>query len=114
MPSLRTEQMKNTYKEYLRTHPSDGSCALCAKEAVKAFTHWKILENDFPYDLIAKEHFMLVPKRHVLERDLAPDEISELAEIKAGYIDSTYDYIIEATTKNKSIPAHFHIHLIVA
>lgn len=105
--------MKNKYKDYLKNHPSDGSCPLCSKEAIRTFKHWKITDNAFPYDLIASKHRMVVPNRHVPEEELSGDELNELAKIKREFIDSDFDYIIEATTKNKSVPEHFHLHLIV-
>jgi hypothetical protein len=113
MPSLRTTEMKNRYKEYLNSHPSDGSCPICSKEAIKNFKYWKITDNSFPYDLIASKHQMIVPNRHVAEEELLSDELDELIKIKREFIDTEFDYIIEATTKNKSVPGHFHLHLIV-
>ncbi len=113
MPSLRTSEMKNRYKEYIKLHPSDGSCPICTKPAIKTFKYWKITDNAFPYDLIATKHHMILPLRHVTEAELSKEELKELAGIKKDVVDVDYDYIIEATTKNKSVPAHFHLHLIV-
>jgi len=56
---------------------------------------------------------MVVPIRHITETGLSKEELEEFASLKKDVIDPGYDYIIEATTKNKSIPAHFHLHLIV-
>lgn len=114
MASLRTEAMKQRYKEHQKVHPLSTSCALCEKEALKTFTHWKIMQNDFPYDMIASEHHMLVPVRHVTENELNAAETKELSVIKDTFINPTYDFIIEATPKNKSIPAHFHLHLVIS
>ncbi len=86
---------------------------LCEKQALKEFRYWKVTDNSFPYDLIAKAHHMLVPVRHVSESELSEDELSELKEIKYTYANTEYDYLIEATSKNKSIPTHHHLHLIV-
>ena len=78
------------------------------------FTLWKIIPNDFPYDRIAKKHHMIVPLRHVQEKDLSTEERAELQEIKGrGFDDDTYEYIIEAAQKIKSVPGHFHLHLVV-
>jgi hypothetical protein len=92
---------------------ADGSCALCLKEPVETFKYWKIVANDFPYDLIAREHNMLLPMRHIAEDGLSSDELRELIDIKMNHLDPKYDYVIEAAPKNKSIPDHFHLHLIV-
>ena len=113
MPSLRTPEGKKKYQDYLKAVPAGHVCSLCGKEAVKHFTYWKITENSFPYDLIAKTHHMITSLRHAAEHELSAEELRELKEIRSSYINSEYDYIIEATPKNKSIPDHFHLHLIV-
>lgn len=56
---------------------------------------------------------MLVPIRHVREDELTSEEISELALVKAGFVNDEYDYVLEATNKTKTIPSHFHLHLVV-
>ncbi len=106
--------MKNKYQEYQRANPSNDSCALCSKEPLVTYTHWKIIDNAFPYDLIAKDHHMMVPIRHTKESGLTDAELLEFTQIKTDFINSKYDYIIEATPQNKSIPGHFHLHLIIA
>ena len=69
--------------------------------------------NNFPYDLIAKEHHMILPLRHVVENDLNKAELAEYKEIKNTYLkDSDYNYILEAAFHTKSQPGHFHLHLI--
>ncbi len=70
--------------------------------------------NDFPYDLIAQTHHMLVSNRHVTEPELSGEELDEFKKIKESVIHKEYDYLIEATHNKKSIPGHFHIHLIIA
>ena len=74
MPSLRTPEGKKKYQEYLKTEPSGHACSLCEKEAIKQFTYWKITENAFPYDLIAKTHHMATPLRHITEDELNAEE----------------------------------------
>lgn len=114
MPSLRTKEMVERYKKHREENPSPASsCALCDKKPLKTFTHWKIAENDFPYDAIAEKHHMILLQRHAAWGTLSEEEKEELEEIKAMFIDKEYDYIIEATAKTKSIPAHFHLHLII-
>jgi len=113
MVSLRTAEGSKRYREYLKNETSESSCSLCDKESIKDFQFWRLVENSFPYDQIAKTHHMLVPVRHVPEDGLTVDELAELKMIKGVFINAAYDWIIEATYKNKSIPDHFHLHLIV-
>lgn len=71
------------------------------------------MRNDFPYDLIAKQHDMILSKRHVTEHELTAEEKAEYATIKDGYAqEQGYNYIAEATHDAKSVPAHHHVHLI--
>jgi len=114
MASLRTREGKKKYQEYLKTQESSTSCPLCDKKPIKDFNFWIVAENSFPYDRIAKTHHLLLPKRHVSEKELTGEELEELASIKESHINTEYDWIIEATRKNKSIPDHFHLHLIIA
>lgn len=113
MASLRSAEMKKKFAEYRENSKGDIECQLCIKPSLNDFTHWRIVENSFPYDLIAKEHQMIVPRRHVPESGLIKEELDEFMKIKEEFINSHFDYIIEATPKNKSIPEHFHLHLIV-
>jgi len=89
-----------------------GPCPLCTDDSIRDFTHWRILLNDFPYDVIAKTHHMIVPKRHVTEHEITQEEWQEYQEIKKDYL-QLYDVLLESTSRMKSIPEHFHIHLII-
>lgn len=113
MISLRTPEMIRKYEKHQKTGALLKSCAICDGKPIKAFRYWKIINNNFPYDVIARVHHMVVPLRHTKERDLKAEEIEELLQIKEEVLCQEYDYLIEASTKNKSIPNHFHIHLIV-
>ncbi|MBX4192088.1 hypothetical protein KW798_01230 [Candidatus Parcubacteria bacterium] len=113
MSLLRTKEMSDKYQALIAQGGLDHSCVLCAKTPLKEFTYWKIIPNDFPYDKVAKTHHMLIPKRHSDEKNLTKEENEELWKIKPEYINDQYDYILEATSKHKSIPAHFHLHLLV-
>ncbi|MBI2123885.1 MAG: hypothetical protein HYU04_01445 [Candidatus Wildermuthbacteria bacterium] len=114
MPRLRTQESEERYKKLIAAGYLTGGCKLCEAPSVKDFTHWRIIRNDFPYDLIAKAHDMIVPRRHVMEHDLSSQEKKEYDEIKTDHINATYTHIIEPTLGLKSIPGHFHLHLIVA
>ncbi len=112
MYTLRTPEGEQKYQDYIKGGGLDNGCPLCRNNALKAFTHWKIIPNDFPYDRVAERHDMIVPLRHVIEHDLTEEEKKELIEIKDTYINDTYRYVMEASHKSKSIPPHFHLHLI--
>ncbi len=109
--SLRSEAMTQKYRDHLATGVLDKSCPLCDEMAIKTFTYWKIIQNNFPYDLIADIHHMIVPMRHESEQGLSREEWDELYTIKYQDLQE-YDLIIEATKRKKSVPAHFHLHLV--
>lgn len=109
--SLRTKETADAYRAFRATGALDKFCPLCDKKSIQEYKFWKIVPNDFPYDLIAAKHDMIVPLRHAKEDDLTPEEISELKEIKESTL-INYEFIIEATNTRKSIPTHFHLHLI--
>ena len=113
MVSLCTQEGKKKYKEHLEARTSLGACPLCEKKSIKDFLLWKLTENSFPYDQIAKTHHMLIPIRHVSEEELSGEELEELKSIKKDFIHIAYDWILEAAPKNQTIPDHFHLHLIV-
>lgn len=109
---FRTKEQTEKYQAYKAAGGLASGCRLCEKEPIKVFTYWKVIPNDFPYDVVASTHRMLVPLRHTAETELTQEEADEFKTIKAGYVQE-YDYLIEATEKQKSIPQHFHLHLIV-
>ncbi len=113
MTTLRTVESENKYQEYRKNNLSE-LCPLCIKEPIKKFNHWKIVYNDFPYDRIATVHHMLVPIRHVKEDGLNGEELNEMKYIKENHLmNNDYEFIIEATYKVKTVPSHFHLHLII-
>lgn len=111
---FRTPENQAKYETYQAAGNLKKGCVLCERESLQTFEYWRIIENIFPYDKIAKVHNMILPKRHVTEPELSEGEIRELKDIKEKHLHKDYDFIIEATHRMKSIPAHFHLHLIVA
>ncbi|CAN5746889.1 hypothetical protein BH11PAT2_BH11PAT2_01210 [soil metagenome] len=112
MASLRSPQAKKAYHDHTVTVLPGDPCELCEKTSLKTFTHWRIVQNQYPYDLIAETHHMLIPIRHITEDEITAEESKELLEIKNNSI-GDYNWIIESAHTNKSIPSHFHLHLIV-
>lgn len=116
MASLRTKKTTEKYKKHKASLPSPNNCGLCKKdkkEIIKEFKHWRILDNLFPWDRIAKINHLLVPKKHIMEKHLTENARKELIFIKSTYINDNYEVMAEAAHKIKSIPEHFHMHLIV-
>lgn len=111
---FRTSETQEKYSAYQAAGHLAGDCVLCGAPSLREFKHWRVISNRFPYDKIAKTHDMIIPKRHVTEPELNAEEMEELREIKEGNLHKEYDFIIEATHRMKTIPAHFHLHLIVA
>ena len=109
--TFRTHEEHVRYKEHNKLHPEEP-CALCYNETITDFLLWRIHPANFPYDSIASVHHMLVPKRHVVESGLTPEEIQELFAIKQDGRLQEYDYLLEAVRKSR--PTHFHLHLLVA
>ncbi len=113
MASFRTPQKQEEYDEIKVHFKNAHVCALCEKTSVEDYEHWRIVRNDYPYGKIARVHNMLIPKRHVTEEEFTESEESELKEIRKKLMDSEYEFIFEATKHNKSIPEHFHLHLVI-
>ncbi len=104
--------MESAYRTLLDKGLLEKGCPLCTRPSLKEFTHWKVVLNDFPYDRIADTHHMIIPRRHASEDEIMEEEWREYAAIKAGFISDTYEYIMESTHRRKTIPAHFHVHLL--
>lgn len=106
----RNQETAAKYKEYLTRLP-EGACPLCDEPALKQFTYWKITHNNFPYDAIVSTHDMIMPLRHTDEVGVSKEEWMEFEAIKRDYIHATYSFILENMGSTRSIPKHFHLHL---
>ena len=111
---LRTPETDSKYRD-AEKNGINNSCFFCdesRQQPVKEFNHFKLVENDFPYDAIAEVSHLLFPKRHIREYEYTKEEIDELNDIKTGYLQKAdYNYLMEGITKT-SIPAHIHYHAI--
>lgn len=114
MATFRKPESQKLYDAYRFKLTDADPCALCEGKALQQFTYWKIMPNAFPYDRIADKHDMLVSLRHAAEAEITPEEWAEYHKLKRAVLNDEYDYLIEATHKAKSIPGHFHIHLLTA
>ena len=112
MSRLRTKEVKKKYDDYIAAGGLSDGCELCKKDTQVEFKHWRVVENIFPYDRVAENHDMLIPLRHKKEIDLNDAEKDELYQIKQDYVSEKYHFILEASNPTKSIPQHFHLHLL--
>ncbi len=110
---MRSKATIEQYDAVRRERGAGGPCPLCSQAPIKEFAHWMVQENAFPYDLVADTHHMLLPKRHVVEGELSEEEWIEYSRIKHTFVAENYDMIMEGTPRQKSVPEHFHVHLVV-
>jgi diadenosine tetraphosphate (Ap4A) HIT family hydrolase len=110
----RSEAMHNAYADAIEAgeYADKTVCHLCEASSVTEFEHWRVIKNKFPYDMVAVQHDMIVPKVHKKEEDLTAAELQELRELKTTYINDNFQMIMESVPRNKSIPEHFHLHLL--
>lgn len=110
----RSKQTHDTYVEDRKDIIYLDECPLCSSIVKREFSHWKIVPNKYPYDAVASLHDMIISKRHVTWGELTDEELVQLSEIKREYLADNYTFMLEAFPKHRSVPGHFHLHLIVA
>lgn len=109
MFTFRSETIQKQYDKF-RNIPTDTAFDL--SKATTTFSHWVIIPNDFPYDLVAQKHDLLVPKRKITSfMEMTDEELRELRNIKE-HLDPHYNCLIENFYEEKSIRDHLHLHLI--
>lgn len=75
------------------------------------YQYWILIKNRFPYDLLYKEHDMLIPRSGVANRiNLNVNEILEL-NIILDTLDENYDLVFENFKHRRSVLGLFHLHL---
>lgn len=107
-----TLRKKSTEAEY--QHLLDKGlkhCIYCEQELLVAeFQYWVLLKNRFPYDRIAKDHWMLAPKRHIpTEKQLTREENKELERLLEIL---NYDCVLINKKPKRTLPDHYHLHLL--
>ena len=111
--TLRTDETEADYDKYKADGCLNDGQVLLDAEAKITFKYWKIVTNKFPYDKITALHDLLVPLRMTDGRDFTQEEIDELLELRETYINDNYQFIFEAMNNSKTVPEHFHLHLII-
>lgn len=77
------------------------------------FKNWRIIANNFPYDAAFEQHHLLVPNRTVANRsELNEAELEELETLMRYGASLDYDCMMENFPRNRTVPGHFHIHLL--
>lgn len=109
--SLRTADTEQTYQD---AKVAGTTTPLELVKSIKIFEHWRIIENDYPYNVGYKRCHMLVVKRAGIGawNELNTYELSELDRIKQDYLYDEYDQIIENCPSRRSVPHLFHLHLV--
>lgn len=106
---LRTPETQKAYEEHMKLGTTD--CFMCKEEGITFGNEWKIIPNQFPYDAIAEKHDLLVLTNHTIgtysDASYALSMMKELLFKIQGY-----DAIIENAPANRSVPGHYHLHLI--
>ena len=116
--ALRSSEMNKKYAENQAQYADFSATKSFDEDAesiIHQYKHWYIIKNLFPYDTIAQVHDMLVPNRvfgkmslcNKVEWEEYKTIITQLEE------DGYYDAILENFSKNRSVPKHLHLHLIV-
>jgi diadenosine tetraphosphate (Ap4A) HIT family hydrolase len=113
--TLRIITDEENYQKWKKKN-KPNYCPFCNRDLIKKeFKYWLIIENRFPYSLIAEGHHLLSTKRHIkCINELTNNEEIELKNIlhQINTAQMDYDMISYNTPKRQSIPLHFHLHLI--
>ncbi len=111
----RTLEKYNRYREdFAGKKPKCDFCVENPDNKKLIFSYWKILKNIFPYDQIAEEHDLIIPKRHFRkESEMTEEERAELVHIKTHRLSrgKKYDFIWENFAHMRSVE-HYHLHLL--
>lgn len=113
--TLRSDETQIKYEQYLLNKPKDN-CPFCElkRDIIKEYNYWIIMENKFPLDEFWVVSHILAPKEHVKEFHLLSGIAQmEFKKIKK-YLNNNkyYDHIMEDLPRNRTIPKHFHYHLL--
>jgi len=113
--ALRTPETWERYQNEPRR--PQGTCFMCDANAitiVREYSHWLIIENNFPYDAVAEISHLLIPKRHFnFKETMELEEAQQLKSIEEmADAEQNYDCILKNFSVGQSQPQHAHYHLI--
>lgn len=110
---LRTNKILKPYRAHRRSLGEELSKTDLTKlPFIRAWKYWVLVENEYPYDKIAKKHSLLVATRHfVHDSEMDILEREELFAIKAEFAESReYDSLLENLSHNRTVPWQYHLH----
>jgi len=88
-------------------------CSLKENKIVKEYKSFYLIKNKYPYPYTA-DHLLAIPKRHLVKwQDLSLEELNELRDIIANYLDKWYMMLGRHFWPHpKASVEHLHIHFI--
>lgn len=109
--SLRTAETEKAYQE---AKANGKTTPIELLQSLKTFDHWRIVNNDYTYNIGYKRCHMLVVKRAGVADwdDLNTKEVAEYYMIRRSYLLKEYDQIIENSPSRRSIAHLYHKHLV--
>ena len=113
---VRTKETFLKYKEYLQRDPDFVQLKESLNNPLKDFGFWILIEDNYPWDNIAKVHHLLFPKRvFCFEKDMNEEERENLNKIISDNC-GEYELIVRKLDllgiTNRSVKWHYHIHLL--
>lgn len=100
-----------TEQRYQDDKLAGRTVSLLDEPPLQDFKYFKIIDNKYPYDAVARTHLMLTIKRQCQSTDdMTPEELQELNFIKRSEF-GKYHSVIE-NYQAKSVTAIWHVHLV--
>lgn len=107
--SLRTQAGELRYQDAKNRKALEP---LSQVEPIKEWKYWKLIPNQYPYDMAFRRHNMLVPKRQYADRgQMHFIEWQELQIIIRDYIEKHYDVLFDNMQKRRSNTTIYHVHV---
>lgn len=109
---LRTAATFARYHNNPKRHALE--CFMCRVTGHRSYRYWRVIANEFPYDAVAEDHMLLVPRRHIANReDLSTWEKKDLDNIMRD-LDKIklWDAVMENTARGRTQHQHYHLHLL--
>lgn len=106
--TMRTAKMEERYQN---AKLMGTTAPLHLEPHIYDWRHWYGIANRFPYDMVFREHDMILPRREVATREqLNMAELTELQEILRE-MGAYYDIVFENFMHKRSNQSLYHIHV---